>query len=185
MKELLENKKPVVGMIHIEALPGTPKFAGSMPGIIAKAKTEAKIYQTAGIDALVVENMHDIPYLNREVGPEIVAAMTAIAYEVKNVTHLPCGIQILAAANREALAVAQAAGLDFVRVEGFVFAHIADEGFIDGCAGELLRYRRQIGADKILVLTNCCATAAKLAQTRFWYSPTSKKSTVRTPLPPM
>ena len=141
-------------MIHLDALPGTPKFAGSMPAIIAKAKTEAKIYQTAGIDALAIENMHDVPYLNRKFGPEIVAAMTAVAYEVKKVSDLPCGIQILAAANREALAVAQAAGLDFVRVEGFVFAHIADEGFIDGGAGELLRYRRQIGADKILVLTD-------------------------------
>ena len=51
-------------------------------------------------------------------------------------------------------AVAQAAHLDFIRVEGFVFAHVADEGMIDGCAGELLRYRRQIGADEILVLTD-------------------------------
>jgi predicted TIM-barrel enzyme len=42
----------------------------------------------------------------------------------------------------------------FVRVEGFVFAHVADEGIIDGCAGEILRYRRQIGADDVLVLTD-------------------------------
>jgi membrane complex biogenesis BtpA family protein len=83
-----------------------------------------------------------------------VAAMTVIGYEVKNSTGLRCGIQILAAANIEALATAHAAGLDFVRMEGFVFGHIADEGFIDGCAGEVMRYRRQIGADDILVLTD-------------------------------
>ncbi len=41
-----------------------------------------------------------------------------------------------------------------MRVEGFVFAHVADEGFIDGCAGEILRYRRQIGAEQVLVLTD-------------------------------
>ena len=44
------------------------------------------------------------------------------------------GIQILAAANREAVAVAHAAALDWVRVEGFAFAHVADEGFINSCA---------------------------------------------------
>jgi len=48
--------------------------------------------------------------------------------------------------------VAKAAGLQFIRAEGFVFSHVADEGWIDGCAGPLLRYRRQIGAENISVL---------------------------------
>jgi membrane complex biogenesis BtpA family protein len=60
----------------------------------------------------------------------------------------------LAAANREALAAALAAGADFVRVEGFVFAHVADEGIVESCAGELLRYRRTIGAERVLVFAD-------------------------------
>lgn len=154
MKDLLKNNKPIVGMIHVDPLPGTPRSASNLPEIIAKARAEALTYKKAGIDMLALENMHDVPYLKQEVGAEIVAAMAVIGYEVKNATGLPCGVQILAGANLEALAVAQAAGLDFVRVEGFVFAHVADEGIIDGCAGKILRYRRQIGADDILVLTD-------------------------------
>ena len=46
---------------------------------------------------------------------------------------------MLAGGNREAVAVAQAARLQFVRAEGFVFSHVADEGWLDGCAGPLLR----------------------------------------------
>lgn len=153
MRNFLQNQKTIIGMIHVDALPGTPRYNGSMSKIIAKARTEAQIYKEAGIDMLAIENMHDIPF-NRKVGPEIVAAMAVIGYEVKNVSGLRCGIQILAAANKEALGAAQAAGLDFVRVEGFVFAHVADEGFIDGCAAEIMRYRRQIGADDILVLAD-------------------------------
>ena len=53
----------------------------------------------------------------------------------------PLCLQVLAAANRTALAVAQAAGLQFVRAEGFVFGHVADEGWVGGCAGPLLRCR--------------------------------------------
>jgi membrane complex biogenesis BtpA family protein len=64
---------------------------------------------------------------------------------------LPCGLQILAAANTEAIAVAHAAGLDFIRAEGFAFAHVADEGIIQSSAAELLRYRRAIGADHVQV----------------------------------
>ena len=58
----------------------------------------------------------------------------------------------MAGGNREALAVAQAAQLQFVRAEGFVFSHVADEGWMDGCAGPLLRYRNNIGAGQVRVL---------------------------------
>ena len=100
----------------------------------------------------MIENMHDTPYLNKNVGPEITAAMSAICYEVKRVASgIPCGIQILAGANKEAMAVAKACNLDFVRVEGFVFSHVADEGLINSCAGELLRFRKSISAENVLV----------------------------------
>jgi membrane complex biogenesis BtpA family protein len=122
-----------------------------MNAILKKARAEAELYTRCGVDALAIENMHDVPYLKRHVGPEIVAAMTALALEVRAASSLPCGIQILAGANQEALSVASVAGLDFIRAEGFVFGHVADEGYFDSCAGELLRYRRAIGAESIAV----------------------------------
>ena len=153
MRNFLKDSKAIIGMIHVEALPGTPKFKGPMTDVIAKAKAEAQIYKESGIDILMIENMHDVPF-DRNVGPEIVSAMAIVGYEVKQATGLRCGVQILAAANKEALGAAQAGGLDFVRAEGFVFGHIADEGYIDGCSAEVLRYRRHIEADDILVITD-------------------------------
>ena len=143
--------KPLIGMIHLPALPGTPASRLSVNQIVDKALEEAEIYCEEGIHALMLENMHDLPYLRRQVGPEIVAAMTAAARELKRFSNLPCGVQILAGANKQALAVAQAADLDFVRVEGFVFSQISDEGMMHSDAGELLRYRRQIGAEHIAI----------------------------------
>lgn len=145
----------VIGMIHVEALPGTPRSHLPMKDIIHMAQTDATHYKNAGVDAIMVENMHDIPYLNRQVGPEIVASMSVICSKVKHVANsLPCGVQILAGANKEALAVAKAASLDFIRAEGFVFSHIADEGTMNSDAGEILRYRKQIGADNVMVFTD-------------------------------
>ncbi|PKL83773.1 MAG: BtpA family membrane complex biogenesis protein [Ignavibacteriae bacterium HGW-Ignavibacteriae-3] len=146
--------KTIIGMIHVDALPGTPKNSGSVKSIIESAKNQALRYRSLGIDALMIENMHDVPYLNRKIGPEITSVMSIILYEIKKETNLPCGIQILAGANKEALASAHSAGADFIRAEGFVFAHVADEGFFNSDAGELLRYRKQIGAENILVLTD-------------------------------
>jgi membrane complex biogenesis BtpA family protein len=67
---------------------------------------------------------------------------------------LRIGLQILAGANFAAMAVAHACGAAFVRVEGYVFAHVADEGLIESTAGELMRYRRAIGAGGIRVFAD-------------------------------
>lgn len=130
----------------------------------------------------MVENMHDVPY-SLALGPEVVACMTAVCSGVRSVCpSLPLGVQILSSANQQALAVALAsgsllevsrdgltplqrlfqpmlpvwmvAGLDFIRAEGFVFSHVADEGLLDACAGDLLRYRKNVGADGVLIFTD-------------------------------
>ncbi|HET7114138.1 MAG TPA: BtpA/SgcQ family protein, partial [Pyrinomonadaceae bacterium] len=127
MTSLFVREKPVVGVIHVGALPGTPRSSQSVSALVAAAKEEARLYRESGVDGVIVENMHDVPYLRGEVGPEIVAAMTAIGVEVKHECGLPVGVQILAGANVEAMAVAHAAGLDFIRAEGYAYAHVADE----------------------------------------------------------
>ncbi|MBV9490938.1 MAG: BtpA/SgcQ family protein [Verrucomicrobia bacterium] len=145
------NPKPLVGMLHVPALPGTPRAALAVPELVRHTLGEAQTLETAGVQGLLIENMHDVPYLKGSVGPEVTAVLAAVAVAVRQNTGLPVGIQVLAAANREALAVALAAQLQFVRVEGFVYAHVADEGLIEASAGELLRYRRNLGATHIRV----------------------------------
>jgi len=141
-------------MIHVKALPGTPKNSLSVKMIAGQACREARLLSDAGFQAIMLENMHDVPYLNRVAGPEVVAALTRVAAEVRSVTDLPLGIQILAGANQAALSVAQAAGLQFIRAEGFVFGHLADEGLLQSDAGELLRFRKHIGAENIPIFTD-------------------------------
>ena len=149
---LKEKKKDLVAMIHLAALPGTPKNSLAPCEIMKKAVEEAKLYQNAGIKTVMIENMHDVPY-TKTVGPEVTATMANVAKAVKDL-GLYCGVQVLAGCNKEALAIAHSASLDFVRVEGFVFGHLGDEGLFDSCAGELLRYRRLIGAENVLVFTD-------------------------------
>lgn len=152
---LLSSESPsIVAMIHLDALPGTPGFNGSPKKIMEKAIREAEIYVNSGVDAILIENMHDIPYLNRNVGPEITAMMAVVGSKIREITQLPTGIQILAGANKAALAAAFAGGLDFIRAEGFVFGHLADEGWMNSDAGELLRYRKAIGADTVQIWTD-------------------------------
>jgi membrane complex biogenesis BtpA family protein len=154
IQDLFGVRRALIGMLHVGALPGTPSAAREVGAIANRVVAEARIYEEAGFHGLLVENMHDRPYTKAPAGPEIVAAMTRVATDVRRSVRLPLGVQILAAANREALAVALACEGAFVRVEGFVYAHVADEGVIDGCAGDLLRYRRAIGARTIRVFAD-------------------------------
>ena len=148
---MFSSPKPVIAMVHAGALPGTPASRATLRELEERAVAECATYRAAGVHGVALENMHDVPYLRGGVGPEITAAMTVLALAVKGASGLPCGVQILAGANREALAVAHAAGLDFVRVEGFAFAHVADEGILESSAASLLRFRRHIGAERVQV----------------------------------
>lgn len=152
--KFFKNKKAIIGMIHLLALPGTPKSKFTVKKIIQRALEEALLYEKLGLDAIMIENMHDVPYLNTEIGPEISTLMAVIGYELKQKINLPCGIQILSSANQAAMAAANSAGLDFIRAEGFVFDHVADEGYVKANAGTLLRYRKAIGAEQVSVWTD-------------------------------
>ena len=154
MTHLFGARRALIGMIHVGALPGTPAAGATLARVIETAVAEARAYRDCGYTALMIENMHDRPYLKGAVGPEVVAAMTAVGLAVRREVTLPLGVQVLAGANREAIAVALACGGAFVRAEGFVFAHVADEGLIEAGAGELLRYRRAVGAEPVRVLAD-------------------------------
>lgn len=144
-------------MVHLDALPGTPTYSGNFQKIVDKAVEEAKLYQCHNLDGILIENMHDVPYIqDKSLGPEIISSMTRIATEIKKVLNpgTPCGVQVLACGNKHALAISKACDLQFIRAEGFVFGHVADEGYTDACAGQLLRYRKQIDAEDVLVFTD-------------------------------
>lgn len=145
--------RTLIGMVHVEALPGTPRAALDPATIVARAAAETRRLVEAGFDAVLVENMHDLPYLRREVGPEIVATMTrAVDAVVAAADGRPVGVQVLAGANRAALSIAHATGACFIRAEGFAYAAVADEGILDEAdAGPLLRFRRTIGAESIAI----------------------------------
>src|SRR3954464_8996435 len=93
------GSKPLIGVIHVGALPGTPRSRGGVDELADAAVREAAVYRDGGVDALMIENMHDVPYLRGSVGPEVVAAMAVIGRAVKSESKLPVGVQILAGAN--------------------------------------------------------------------------------------
>ncbi len=145
--------RALIGMVHAGALPGAPGARESVRALAARAAAEARMLRDAGFDGVIVENMHDRPYVNGPHGPETVAAMACVVGAVRGAVDVPLGVQVLSRGEREALSIAHACGAEFIRCENFAYAQVADEGLMaEAAAGPLLRLRASIGARGVRVM---------------------------------
>jgi membrane complex biogenesis BtpA family protein len=147
-------EKFLAAMIAVLPLPGSPLYGRDNKRIVKQTLSDLRHYADAGVDAIVLENSHDLPYIKPPLPDEAVEFMKEIAREVRSRFPGPIGIQMLEAANETALEIAHAAALDFLRVEGYVFAHVGGAGIIEGCAGRLLRRRKELGCERIRIFAD-------------------------------
>jgi membrane complex biogenesis BtpA family protein len=141
MSELFRRTKPVIGMLHVPPLPGSPANALSLSAIRDWVCRDAEALTKGGVDGLILENYGDAPFFPRRVPPHTVAFMTAIGSEVRSRFALPLGINILRNDGISAIAVAAAVEAVFVRVNVYTGARLTDQGILEGEAHKLLRYR--------------------------------------------
>lgn len=153
---LFGRAKAVIGVVHLPPLPGSPGYDGQDIGALtALALAEAEQYRAGGVDGLIVENHGDIPFAKPDrLGPETAACMAVIADAVRQAAGLPIGVNVLANAAQVALAVAKAAGAQFIRVNQWANAYVANEGIIEGPAAEATRYRAWLHAHKVRVFAD-------------------------------
>lgn len=148
------NKMIGIGMVHLKCLPGAPRSVLSVDQVIEHAVTEAKVYRDHDLNGIMIENMNDVPY-SLCPSHETATIMTRVATEIKReVKNIPLGVQVLASRNMEALAVALASDCEFIRVENFVYSHVADEGLVNSCASQLLRYQKNVSGESIAIVTD-------------------------------
>src|ERR1041385_3189784 len=95
MNRIFEKRKPIIGMLHLPALPGSPMNELSGDAIRDHVLRDAEALATGGVDGLILENFGDVPFYPRKVPPHTVAFMTAIAIEVRRAIDLPLGINVL------------------------------------------------------------------------------------------
>jgi membrane complex biogenesis BtpA family protein len=141
-------------MIAVLPLPGAPLYDGDDPRVIDQALSDLEHYKNAGVDSVLLENDHDLPYIQPPLDAKGIHLMTRIAREVRHRFDGPVGMQMLEAANITSLEIAAEADLDYIRVEAFVFAHVGGSGVINGSAGKILRRRKELNAEHIKVFAD-------------------------------
>jgi len=146
--------KFLAAMVAVLPLPGSPLYDGDDQRVLDQALADLQVYKNAGVDSILFENDHDLPYIQPPLDDKGVALMTRIVREARRRFEKPIGIQMLEAANITSLEIAAAADLDYIRVEAFVFAHVGGSGVINGSAGKILRRRKELGAEDIKVFAD-------------------------------
>ena len=145
--DIFDTSKPAIGMLHIPALPGSPRNTLGLDAIADRVLADAEALDAGGIDGLIIENFGDVPFYPDHVPPHTVAFMTRLALEVKRRFNLPLGVNVLRNDGCAALAVAAAVVARFIRVNIYAGARLTDQGVIQGTAHEILRYRKLLGCD--------------------------------------
>jgi membrane complex biogenesis BtpA family protein len=141
-------------MIAVLPLPGSPLYDGDDQRVIDQALADLDVYKQAGVDSVLFENDHDLPYIQPPLDERGIALMTKIVQEARARFDRAIGIQMLEAANITSLEIAAQADLDYIRVEAFVFAHVGGSGLINGSAGKILRRRKELKSEHIKVFAD-------------------------------
>jgi len=148
IEELFGTNKPVIGVIHLLAMPGSPGFNGQLDIAFERAEQEAASLASGGVNGIIIENFFDVPFTKGRVDTSTACAMTIAAQRVKAISGLPLGINVLRNDAKTALAIAGVVDAQFIRVNVLSGAMLCDQGIIEGEAHELMLYRKQLGLEK-------------------------------------
>lgn len=147
LNQIFQTSNPIIGVVHLLPLPGSPRWGGNLGVVIARAEQEATALAAGGVDGIIVENFFDAPFAKDQVDPAVVSAMTLIVQRLMNLVTLPVGINVLRNDAKSGLAVATCVEAQFIRVNVLTGVMATDQGIIEGKAHELLRYRRELGSN--------------------------------------
>jgi len=153
VSELLDLKKPLIGMVHLLPLPGSYLHGGEgIETVLERALSDLSALEEGGADAALVENFGDMPFAKRA-SKATVAAMAVVVRELVRTSHIPIGVNVLRSDGEAALAIAASAGAGFIRVNVFSGVAFTDQGIIEGEAHRLLSLRKTLGA-KVAILAD-------------------------------
>jgi len=154
LESLFGARHPVIGVVHLGPLPGSPRWSGDLDRVLSRAVLDAKALEAGGAHGAIVENYGDLPFVAGRVEAATVAAMTAALRACVEATGLPFGVNCLRNDPESALAVALAGGGRFVRTNIHTGAAVTDQGILEGRAAELLRDRARLGARHVAVFAD-------------------------------
>jgi membrane complex biogenesis BtpA family protein len=161
----LRQGTPLIGVLHLPPLPGSPRPSPGLQAIVDGALRDAEVLARGGAQGVIVENLGDAPFSER-VEPHVAAGLAVVADAVRRSlgSELVIGINALRNDGPAALGACSAAQASFVRVNVHVGVMVTDQGLIQGRARETLLYRQRVAPDAVVVADVLVKHAAPLGR---------------------
>lgn len=156
---LFSTRKPVIGMVHLGALPGSPLHdaKAGLEGLVTAARSDLAALQDAGFDAVMFGNENDRPY-EFDVDTASTTTMAFVIGQLCREISVPFGVNVLWDP-MSTVALAAATGASFCR-EIFTGTYASDMGPWTPDAGKAMRYRDRLGRSDLAMLYNVSAEFA-------------------------
>ncbi|WP_404862643.1 BtpA/SgcQ family protein [Georhizobium sp. MAB10] len=156
---LFGGTKPVIAMVHLAPMPGTPLYdaEGGVEAIVEAARRDLKALQDADVDAVMFGNENDRPY-ELEVDTASTATMAFVIGQLRKEIQKPFGVNVLWDP-MASVALATATGASFMR-EILTGTYASDMGPWTPNAGKAMRYRDRLNRSDLVMLANVSAEFA-------------------------
>ena len=150
-EEMFHTKKPIIAMLHLDPLPGDPRYryGDSMAAVAAHAREDLRALQAGGVDGILFSNEFSLPY-QRHMSFVTPAAMARVIGELKSEITVPYGVDCISdgAATIELAAAVEA---QFVRGT-FCGVYVGDGGLYNNDFSALLRRKAALHLDHLRML---------------------------------
>ena len=134
----------LIGVVHLEPLPESPGYKGDIETVIKLAIEDAQSLKNGGIKKIIVENFGDVPFNKKSISRLTLSHFTNIVKEIKNSVEIEIGINVLRNDGISALAIADATGGSFVRINVLSGTMFTDQGIIEGNAREIQNIKNSL-----------------------------------------
>lgn len=150
-EKLFDTKKPVIAMLHLDPLPGDPRyhFGDSMDQVVAHALDDLRALQYGGVDGILISNEFSLPY-ERDMSFITPAAMARVIGEIKSEIIVPFGVDCISD-GLATIELAAAVNADFVRGT-FSGVYVGDGGFYNNNLSSLLRRKSALHLNNLRML---------------------------------
>ena len=144
-------RKPIIAMLHLDALPGDPRFRRetSIQEIAAHAGADLEALQNGGVDGVLFSNEFSLPY-QRTMDMVTPAAMAYVIGALRSELRVPFGVDAISDGGAT-LELAAAVGADFVRGT-FSGVYVGDGGLYNNDFATLMRRKAALPLDNLKML---------------------------------
>lgn len=150
-EKMFEVKKPIITMLHLDPLPGDPRFhyGDTMERVVEHARADLHALQDGGVDGIMFSNEFSLPY-ERHMSFITPAAMARVIGELKSEIRVPYGVDCISD-GQASIELAAAVDAKFIRGT-FSGVYVGDGGFYNNDFSVLLRRKAALHLDDLKML---------------------------------